>query len=183
MIEEKMIEEIKEKDNKFSEAKFYTKVDHIFIMILTAIMERDMSSVKHYLSDSIYNRFNELVESYKNDQVIRLFDEMNVASTYIIDYYVNKYGLNIVVKLVSRYMDYFVDENGNFVSGHNEYRIEEPHHITFTKALNTKELGEIIRCPGCGHSLNINETGLCSFCGQTIDMKDYDYIITEIDEI
>ena len=178
-----MINEIRKYDKDFTEATFYTKVDHIFIMLLSAIMQNDLSSIKHYISDDVYNHFNELVETYKRNKRTRLFDEMNVKSTDIEFYTATDNKIDIHVKLVSRYMDYFVDENGNFISGHNEYRIEEPHHITFTKLLNTKELGDIIRCPGCGHSLNINETGLCSFCGQTIDMKDYDYIITEIDEI
>ena len=54
-----MLEGIKEYDKSFNESLFLTKVDHVFIMLLTAIMERDISSVKHYLSDN--TKYNTLV--------------------------------------------------------------------------------------------------------------------------
>ena len=178
-----MTDEIKKYDDDFTEATFLTKADHIFIMILSAIMENDLSSVKHYLSEDVYNHFDELVKSYEKDKVIRLFDEMNVKSTDIVNYTVEDNKLNIKVLLVSRYMDYFIDEDGEFKSGINDHRIELEHHITFTKRLDAKDLDEVRRCPSCGHSLDINASGLCPYCGQTIDMSDYDYIITEIDNI
>ncbi len=178
-----MTDEIRKYDDDFTEATFLTKADHIFIMILSAIMENDLSSVKHYLSEDVYNHFDELVKSYEKDKVIRLFDEMNVKSTDIVNYTVEDNNLNIKVLLVSRYMDYFIDEDGEFKSGINDHRIELEHHITFTKRLDAKDLDEVRRCPSCGHSLDINASGLCPYCGQTIDMSDYDYIITEIDNI
>ncbi len=178
-----MIEEIQKYDKDFDEAKFLTKVDHIFIMILTAIMENDISSVKHYLDEDVYNHFNEMVKQYEKENVVRLFDEMNVKSTDIIDYEVNEDSISIRVNLVSRYMDYFIDENGEFASGINDHRVELNHEIIFTKNLKVKELDELRRCPGCGHSLDINASGLCPYCGQTIDMSKYDYIVSKIDNI
>ena len=178
-----MIEEIKKYDYDFTEATFYTKVDHIFIMLLSAIMENDLSSVKHYLSEKLYNKYNKIVNTYIDDHVIRLFDEMNVKSTDIVDYSVEDNVLNITVKLVSRYMDYFINEDGEFVSGTDDHRLEISHRIVFTKKLDTKELKEVRRCPYCGHSLDINASGLCSYCNQTINMSEYDYIVTEINNI
>ena len=81
-----MIQEIQKYDKNFDEAMFLSKVDHIFIMVLNAIMDRDMSSVKHYLSNNIYERYNALVQMYLEDKKIRLFDEMNVKSTSIKGY-------------------------------------------------------------------------------------------------
>ena len=46
-----------------------------------------------------------------------------------------------------------------------------------------QDLEEIRRCPTCGHSLDINASGLCPYCNQTIDMSEYDYIVTKIDNI
>ena len=178
-----MIDEIKKYDADFNEAEFYTKTDHIFIMILSAIMERDMSSVKHYLSDELFEKYDNLVKEYEHDGVLRLFDEMNVKSNDIVDSYVDDNGINVVVKIVSRYMDYFINEDGDYIRGVNDHRVELEHEVIFTKRLDTKQLGEVRRCPSCGHSLDINASGLCPFCNQTIDMKDYDYIVTSIDNI
>ena len=96
-------------DKNYDEALFISKADHIFIMILDAIMDNDMNSVKHYLADDVYERFNNLVNQYKEKNYTRIFDEMNVKSTNIIDCNILDDKINITVKLTSRYMDYFID--------------------------------------------------------------------------
>lgn len=176
-----MKDEIVKYDAYYNEAMFLSKVDHIFIMILDAIMDNDMSSVKHYLSDDIYQKYESLVNEYKEKGLTRLFDQMNVKSTDINRYDVNDNKLNIYVTIHARHMDYFIDENGNYVSGVNTHRIEKDYHITFTKKLDAKELKEARRCPSCGNTLDINDTGVCPYCKSTIDMSIYDYIITKID--
>lgn len=178
-----MTEEIRKYDKDYTEATFKTKVDHIFIMILSAIMEGDMSSVKHYLREDVYTYFKDMVDNYNSEGKTRLFDEMNVKSTDIVSYIVNDNSISIVVNLTSRYMDYFIDEDGEYLSGVNDHRIELNHRIVFTKRLDSKELEEVRRCPNCGHSLDINASGLCIYCNSTIDMSNYDYIVTEIDNI
>lgn len=174
-------EEIIKYDASYNEAMFLSKVDHIFIMILDAIMDNDMSGVKHYLSDEIYQRYENLVNTYKSKKLTRLFDQMNVKSTRIDGYNINDNKLNINVTISARHMDYFIDENGNYVSGIDSYRIEKDYKIVFTKSLNAKELQEARRCPNCGKTLDINATGVCPYCKNTIDMSNYDYIITKIE--
>ena len=172
--------EITKYDKSFDESVFLTRADHIFIMILDAIMDNDMSSVKHYISENIYNKFTELVNNYKANNYTRIFDEMNVKSTQIRDVSINEDEINIEVIITSRYMDYFLDENGNYVSGINDHRIEETHRLVFTKYINSKDLKEARRCPSCGSTLDINNSGVCPYCRQTIDMSNYDYIVTEM---
>lgn len=176
-----MIQEIQKYDKNFDEAMFLSKVDHIFIMVLNAIMDRDMSSVKHYLSNNIYERYNALVQMYLEDKKIRLFDEMNVKSTSIKGYNILEDSIQIEVSLISRFMDYFVDENGEYLSGVNTHRIEKEYKIVLTKKKDAEELKEARRCPSCGNTLDINNTGVCPYCNNTIDMSDYDYIVTTME--
>lgn len=112
-------------------------------MILDAIMENDMSSVKHYLSDDIYLKYEQLTKEYAIQGYTRIFDEMNVKSTHINNYNVDENNIYIQVSLTSRYMDYFLDENGKYVSGENTRRIEKEHQITFTKKLNAKNITKL----------------------------------------
>ena len=105
---------------------------------------------------------------------------MNVKSTQISDYKVDENNINVEVILTSRYMDYFLDSNGEYVSGENTRRIEKNHFITFTKKLNAEKYNEIRRCPGGGASVNVNENGKCKYCGTIFNASDYDYIITKM---
>ena len=178
-----MIEEIIKYDKEFTEATFLTKIDHIYMMVLDAVMEKDLSTVKHYLNERVYNELNSIVTDYINRNVTRIFNETNVKESNIVSYEVNDNEISIKVNLTSRYMDFFVNEDGEFISGVNDHRIEKYHTLVFTKRLDAKTLNEARPCPNCGHSLNINESGLCPYCNQIIDMSDYDYVLTFIDTI
>lgn len=175
--------EILKYDSNFTEATFLTKADHVYMMILDAVMDRDLKDVKHYLSESVYNNLNIMVTDYINRNVIRIFNETNVKTSSISSINIDSEKITITVDLISRYMDYFINEAGDFISGVNDHRIEKNHRIVFTKKIDFKELNEAHRCPSCGHSLDINHSGICPYCGSTIDMSNYDYVITEIDSI
>lgn len=178
-----MTEEILKYDENFTEATFITKADHIYMMILNAIIDKDLNEVKHYLSENVYYYVKTLIDDCINRDVTRIFDEMNVKTSSISNYYVTDDSINIVVNLTSRYMDYYLDNNGEYLSGINDHRIEKEHRLVFTKKLDAKALKEARRCPSCGHTLDINSTGICPYCNQVIDMSNYDYILTEIDSI
>jgi len=171
------MEELINVDKSFNEAIFLSRVDHIFIMLLDAIMQRDISSVKHYLSDEIYNKYNSIVSDYKSKNITRLFDEMNVKTSRITNINITDDYIDIDVSLTSRYMDYFIDNNGNYVSGINDHRIEIINSLTFRKKRNSKELKEARRCPNCGKTLDINHSGICPYCNGTFNLSDYDYIL------
>lgn len=175
-----MIEKLEEFDKSFSEGLFLTKVDHIFIMLLTSIMEKNIDRVKHYLSNDVYLRYKQMVDKYKEDETTRLFDEMNVKSTQISNVEINENEIIVTVNLTSRYMDYIIDKDGNYVSGENTRRIEKSNLITFTKKINAESLKAVRKCPSCGSSLDLNDTAVCKYCHQPFDMSKYDYIITDI---
>lgn len=176
-----MKDKILEYDKNFDESIFLTRVDHIFIMILSAIMDNDMNSVRHYLSEDLCSKYDELVNKYKQSNKIRLFDEMNVKSTMIHDVEISNNRINITVKLTSRYMDYFVDNDGNYISGINDHRVEKDHYIVFSKRLDASELESARRCPNCGNTLDINASGVCPYCKGIFNTEKYDYIVTRME--
>ena len=178
-----MTEEIIKYDSSFTEATFLTKAEHIYMMMLDAVMEKDLNEVKHYLSEKVYEYLNSMVSDYTSRNVIRIFDETNVKTSSIDSYYTDEETINIVVNLTSRYMDYFIDDDGNYLYGTNDHRVEREHRIVFTKKFNVKHLNEARPCPSCGHSLDVNASGVCPYCKQVIDMSNYDYIVSEIDSI
>lgn len=176
-----MIEEISKYDSNFNESEFIGKVDRIFIMFLDSIMQRDVSVVDHYANDQICSYISKLIDEYSQKHIIRLFDEANIKSTKIIDFKMldNKFIIN--VELISRYKDYFINEDdGNYISGINDHRIETSHILTFEKNINALDAGIVTSCTNCGNSINANVNGVCPFCNKVFDMEKYEYILTEI---
>ena len=159
------------------------KFSNIFIKILVGIMSSDLSKVKHFLSEDLYNELqNEININIKNNE-IHCFDEPNVKEINVIDYKQDdKYDI-ATIRLISRYMDYYIDKDSlKFKRGVNTHRIEKEHTLVFKRLLNAHK-GAVVRCPGCGASLDVNNTGLCKFCGQIYSAITYDYVLYEVNNL
>ena len=165
----------------FNEAMFKTKVDNIFVKLYTCIMKGDLTDVRHFISEDLYNNYinkiNELISHNKR----QMYDEINVKNTMIINRKILEDKEIIDVEIVSRYMDYIIDINtGDLISGDDTRRIERRNILRFEKKLNTKDFGIVRKCPGCGASINVNNTGKCEYCDTIFNLDDYDYILVSI---
>ena len=165
----------------FNEAMFKTKVDNIFVKLYTCIMKGDLTDVRHFISEELYNNYinkiNELISHNKR----QMYDEINVKNTMIINRKILEDKEIIDVEIVSRYMDYIIDINtGDLISGDDTRRIERRNILRFEKKLNTKDFGIVRKCPGCGASINVNNTGKCEYCDTIFNLDDYDYMLGSI---
>lgn len=165
----------------FNEAMFKTKVDNIFVKLYTCIMKGDLTDVRHFISEELYNNYinkiNELISHNKR----QMYDEINVKNTMIINRKILEDKEIIDVEIVSRYMDYIIGINtGDLISGDDTRRIERRNILRFEKKLNTKDFGIVRKCPGCGASINVNNTGKCEYCDTIFNLDDYDYILVSI---
>ena len=175
------IDEFIQIDKTFNEAMFLTKVDNVFVKLLTAAMLDEMENVKHFISDDVYNIYQSRVDELNALGHRQMYDELNVKTSRISNIEVNANEYVITVELQSRYMDYILDlESGNKVSGNDSSRIEVSYTLRFVKNSSTMEQGMVRRCPGCGSPMDINNDGKCSYCGGIYNLEDYDWILVSI---
>lgn len=168
-------------DTNFNEAMFKTKVDNIFVKLHTSIMLDKLEQVKHFLSEEVYNTYDSYIKELNSKNIRQMYDELNVKSTQIESINILEDKIEIKVKIISRYMDYLIDKKtGNYISGNNTSRVEKTNILTFVKNRNTKELQMSRKCPSCGANMDINNNGKCSYCGSIFNLKEYDYILTNI---
>lgn len=174
-----MIDNILKYDSDFTESSFKTFIDNVFIQIHLSITTKEIENIKHFVSSEIYTKIENKVNELSSKGLIQMYDETNVKETIIENVEILEDKINIKVKLISRYMDYLIDEDANFISGNNSSRIEKNNYLTFTKAINSKELGTVRKCPGCGVTLDINRSGKCEYCGSTFDLDKKGWVLTE----
>ena len=79
--------------------------------------------------------------------------------------------------LVAKCIEKIRDKNGKIVRGNNKRRIEQNNYLTFTKKINTKEIGKMMKCPSCGATLEVNKSGRCPYCHGIFDLDDYNWIL------
>ena len=123
--------DIRSIDKDFNEAMFITKVNNIFIMLYTSIMMDDLDRVRHFISDNLEKKYELILKELKEKHLRQMYDELNVKDTNITNIEIKDNKICINVKLISRYMDYKVDENFNVVSGDKTRRVENINYLTF----------------------------------------------------
>lgn len=167
--------------NEFNEAMFKTKVDNIFVKLYTCIMKGDLTDVKHFISNELYDRFTLRIKELSSYNQRQMYDEINVKNTNILSRNINDNKEVIEVEIISRYMDYILNlDTGDLVSGDDTRRVEKRNILRFEKRLDTKDISLVRRCPGCGASIDVNHTGKCEYCDTIFNNEDYDYILVEI---
>ena len=153
------MDELLKIDSSFNEEMFITKVNNIFIKLMNAIMFKDLDSVKHFLNDELEAKYKVVIDDLKSRGLTEVYDELNVKNTFIRDVHINDEYIVIDVDLISRYMDYFIDSDGNYVSGINDHRIEKLNRLTFMKKIDGRNAGIVRKCPACGSSIDVNNNG------------------------
>ena len=160
------------------------KFSNIFIKLLVGIMSRDLKDIKHYLSDDVYNKYQNMINELITNNEIRCFDELNVKSISILSKEQDDNFDIVNVKLVSRYMDYIIDSNiKEYKSGVNNQRVELSHNLVFKKRIEVKERPISIKCPSCGANLDANKSGVCPYCGSIHSALSYDYVLYEVSNL
>lgn len=175
------IQEFINVDNTFNQAMFITKVNNVFIKFFTAIMTDKLEDVKHFISDDVYNYGEKIISPLRDKNYRKMYDELNVKESKIHNIEMNDGKFIIKVYLQSRYMDYILNLNdGSLVSGNDTSRIQVDYILTFTKEIGAKDQDIAKKCPACGASINVNNSGKCEYCGSIYNQQDYDWVLFEL---
>lgn len=166
-------------DASFSESKFKSYVDNVFIEVHLALVTKELENVRHFVSDKVYSNFSDKLDKLNSKGLTQMYDEINVAQTDILDYKVSDDKILIDVNVVSKYIDYLIDSNGNYVMGNMNDRTTKNNHLVFSKKIGSSELS-IHKCPGCGASIDVNGSGVCEYCGTTYNLADTNWILEDM---
>lgn len=174
---------IVKEDKEFSEGAFKAKVDNIFIQLYTAVMKQDLQRVKHFLSDEVYAKYEAKVQQLQQSNQMQIYDELNVSDTNITSVIENEDNYEIHVNLLTKYLDYTIAKDTRaFLHGNKDVRVERRINLVFTKTKQAKELKAARTCPNCGANVDLNKTGVCSYCGSVFKLKEYDWVLKQIND-
>ena len=172
--------EILKYDQDFSESKFITYVNNVFIQIYTSLMTKEIENIKHFVTDDVYRQLKQKVDILNQKGLIQMYDELNVAQTDILHYQIEDNQMIIQVMILSRYLDYLIDLEGNYVSGNRDSRVGRNNYLTFMKKIDFQTVGTVNKCPGCGASIDVNASGICPYCGTVYNQEDKNWILSSM---
>lgn len=171
------------KDPKFDRAAFEARVRAAFLAVQTAWNARDLSGVRHLLSDGTHERFSALL-ALNDAQGMRNRTEnlqieaaeiegLTCGSVYdLITVRFNASCRDLDLKLSGEILR---DESTNFTEG-----------WTFVRRASAASIPKGLmegNCPSCGAGISLNEVTACAHCAALVTSGEYDWVLSEITQV
>jgi predicted lipid-binding transport protein (Tim44 family) len=171
-----------QRNPSFNETEFYGKVNTAFMNIQDAWMKQDLSGVRQWISDGVWQRFNTQFITMKALGQKNTMSDISVKKIIISD--VQRDGNYDIIDVGIHFtmMDNFVTEKYDQLSSGGQ--LENVEYWTFIRKTGVaeKDMFHSQNCPSCGAPLpkNMGEVGKCESCGVITTLGDYDWVLSEI---
>lgn len=166
----------------FNEDKFKEKVKTSFIQIQEAWQNKDMSKVRKYISDGMYQRLNVQFKMMDKLSQKNTIDKLNVKNIYIDRVDTDGFFDVVHVAIHASIVDRFISEKySELNSGGSEEFVEYWSYLK-KRGAEEKDMFSSDNCPSCGAALpkETAEVAKCEFCGTLTNSGEYDWVLAEI---
>lgn len=181
---------IKQNDPNFSAEDFLSFSRYVYVTIQDAWSKRDLSPVRIYLHDNLYNQTQKQIDRKIANGVINKIENVAVSTAYLTAYRRDKEFEYVTVYLNARLTDYEINEKtGQVLRGDPNARYELRYTLRFARNASIKTTSANSQtlkshsCPNCGAPLEMSSSGKCEYCGSTITTGQYSWVLSEYSSI
>jgi predicted RNA-binding Zn-ribbon protein involved in translation (DUF1610 family) len=166
----------------FDKENFKGKVRTAFVDIQNAWMEQDLSKVRKWITDGVYQRFTTQFLMMKQLEQINNISDIEIEQVFIDD--IESDGIYDIIHVGIQYSMFDGFESKKYTRLNDAGPLHAMDFWSFIKKSGVKEkdLYHTTNCPNCGGNLpdDGGETAKCPYCGTTTYLGDYDWILAEI---
>lgn len=170
------------KNNDFDTDKFKAKVRTAFAAIQNAWMIQDLSKVRKWISDGVYQRFNTQFIMMQQIEQVNEISNINIQKVFIDD--IETDGVYDIVHVGIQYSMYdgFISKKFSKLNDGGPLNALEYWSFIKKSGVKEKDLYHTTNCPNCGGDLpdDGGETAKCPYCSTITYLGDYDWILAEI---
>lgn len=176
--------QIVELDPAFERGAFLRRVERAFSSIQEAWSDQDLSGVRGFMSDGLYERFSiQLREQdalgYRNEMA-----DVEVLEISILESRFTSHFQTLSVEIRARATDFRVDaETGKEMpSTRRSDSFKEVWHFLRAREARTEESGGLLegQCPNCSAPIEPERAWHCSSCASELSSAPPDWVLTEI---
>jgi len=180
------LDQIKTTDPGFNEQIFKDKAQNAFFKIQEAWEKQDMNIARPFVSESIMNRYTTQINDIKSRGEKNVLENIVIGNMDIVDVNSDNAFNYIKTKIDASCADYTLDRQGKMIRG-SKTSTGFSEFWTFIRTVgvvtnNDKQLKDN-KCPNCGAPLEVNATGQCNYCSAVVSSGQYDWVLSQIDQV
>lgn len=147
---------------KGCDSEFIQAIFQSYVKIQLAWMNRDLSSVRHLLTDEIYNMYQMQVETLIEDNQINVMSDFELVCGKLKSKRTSNNIETLKVILCVNCKDYIKTANSNkVIKGDKRATITYIYELTFLRDVNSNKT---TNCPSCGAEVKKQMSTNCPYC-------------------
>lgn len=171
LTEKEVLDNIRKQDSSFSKVEFYSYVKSLIFLIKDAFMKKDNHILRAFEEDGLYWSHKSLIE---NNQISDKNIEVRIKGVLLKDFKVDGNKQIIDVAITIRVIDKTTLEEDRFE--------DIPLIMIFARNGNFKVKTKLstTNCLNCGAVIDVDDNGVCKYCGTSLVSGDLGWILTDI---
>lgn len=172
-------------DPEFSVAQMQTKLANLYVQLQDCWSARDLTPLRPYLTDELYNQTERQVEEMKKLGQTPHVERISVLGTNLRGYFVRDGMDHIIVEMTTRICTYATDDKTEAVvmgDPKREKFMTYEWDLCRTSGQTTAESEAMhsVNCPNCGAPVTINKSAKCPYCETVITLDEHDWVLYSI---
>ncbi|HEY7119780.1 MAG TPA: TIM44-like domain-containing protein [Tepidisphaeraceae bacterium] len=183
--EQSIVQMIQARDPAFAAAPFFDRVSTAFDKIQQAWAGQNLTAVRPFISDAVYERFNLQFDEQRFLGYRNRMEQVRVESIDLAHAQSGEHFDHLDVRICATAIDQNVRlADGQILSGSSEPEpfIEIWSFLRRRGAATHPDKPGLMEgnCPNCGGAIDINQNANCKYCGALLRSGQYDWVLAEI---
>jgi hypothetical protein len=178
------LETLQREDPSFTWPAFIARVERTFAAFHASWSAQDLSGVRPYLTDNLYELQRYWVSAYQQQRLRNVTEGARIVTVHLARVTRDRWFHAITVRVYASCLDYTTDANGAIVGGNRQKPRDYSEYWTFVRGVGTKGTPRSDgACPSCGAPLTgVNMAGKCGACGAKVTAGEFDWVLSRIEQ-
>ena len=166
----------------FDEAKFKEKVKTAFNDLQYAWQDKDMSKVRKFISDGMYQRLNTQFKMMNILSQKNTIEKLKIRNVFIDKVETDGLYDIIHVGIDASLTDRFISDKYKSLNSGGSEQFVEYWSFLRKRGVEEKDMYTMHNCPSCGGDLptDVSEISKCKYCGAITNSGEFDWVLSEI---
>lgn len=179
------IEKIQELDPAFAPTVFRKEFEHAFVAIQQAWQNQEMTPVRHFVTDGIYEKFAVQFRTQQLQNYREKLEQISVDNVRIAEWRCEGMFEVLTIEVIASMIDSRVSlDTGRGISGSSSANsfVEYWSFIRQRHLLSSDRQGSLLSgtCPNCGSAVELNQFSRCAACDAILRSGTHDWVLSEI---
>ena len=175
--------ELQQRDPAFDVTAFQHRVGLIFHELGQGWSARDLSRVRPWVSDNLFQYFGYFVGLYAERRARNVTENARITRIDLANVIADAWYDALTVRVFASSLDYTLSDDGRLLHGSRERERAYTEYWTLIRGRNTKGRARTEpACPQCGAPLRIGMAGNCEYCHARVVTGDFDWVLSRIEQ-